>query len=400
MTTTSSRASAMADLASSVGAAQKRLRRLAARHAAGEIDAAQLAAERMRIEQEVGRSLLAAGAQAAPAAPPEAVPARPSRRLVGALAVAVLAVACAGYAWKGSPFPRRGAAGPEAAAGGGADATSLPQIAEMVDKLAARMKERPDDAEGWIMLGRSYAVLGRFGEALPAYRRALELQPGNAGLHADLADVLIASQGGRESAESDALIARALALDANHPKALALAGTAAYDRGDYAGAVSNWQKLADTLPPQSEFARQVQASIAEAQAKSGTATAPARAPVPTAAAASSVSGTVTLAPDLARQAAPGDTVFVFARAAGGGRMPLAVQRATVADLPLHFTLDDSMAMAPTQRLSGAARVIVGARISKSGQAIPQPGDLSGEAAPVAPGASGIAIRIDSVVGAR
>ena len=113
-----------------------------------------------------------------------------------------------------------------------------------------------------------------------------------------------------------------------------------------------------------------------------------------------MSGTVTLAPGLAAQAAPGDTVFVFARAVGGGRMPLAVQRAKVGDLPLSFKLDDSMAMTPTATLSGAQQVIVGARISKSGNAIPQAGDLAGEAPPVAPGASGIAIRIDSVLGTR
>ena len=114
-------------------------------------------------------------------------------------------------------------------------------------------------------------------------------------------------------------------------------------------------------------------------------------------AAPAVSGTVTLDPALAAQAAPGDTVFVFARAAGGGRMPLAVQRARVADLPLRFKLDDSMAMAPGMTVSSAKQVIVVARISKSGQATPSAGDLAGEAAPVAPGAANVAVRIDRVV---
>ena len=112
-----------------------------------------------------------------------------------------------------------------------------------------------------------------------------------------------------------------------------------------------------------------------------------------------MSGTVTLDAALANKAAPADTVFVFARAAGGGRMPLAVQRAKVADLPFAFKLDDSMAMAAGATLSSAKQVVVGARISKSGNALPQAGDLSGEAAPVVPGTSGVLLRIDRIVGA-
>ena len=81
-------------------------------------------------------------------------------------------------------------------------------------------------------------------------------------------------------------------------------------------------------------------------------------------------------------------------------MPLAILRARVADLPLTFTLDDSSAMSPAARLSGANSVVVAARVSKSGNAMAQPGDLAGESAPVAPGASGLSIRIDRVVGSR
>ena len=106
---------------------------------------------------------------------------------------------------------------------------------------------------------------------------------------------------------------------------------------------------------------------------------------------------MTLDPALAAQTAPGDSVFVFARAANGSRMPLAVQRARVKDLPLAFRLDDSMAMAPGMNLSSASQLTVGARISKSGTAIAQPGDLAGEATGVAPGANNIAIRIGTVV---
>ena len=383
--------------------ARGRLVQLKALHDAGTLDAATYENERRAVEREIGNHL-------ADAAPAEGK-GRPSLRLVAGLSVAVLAIAIGGYWRTGSPSlvaaDNRVAAAPAGAAEAGpaasdAATSGLQQIAAMVDKLAARMKERPDDAEGWTMLARSYTVLGRFADALPAYARASALLPRNPALLADYADTVAATKGTANNPETMALVARALAVDPEHPKALALAGTASYDRGDYAAAVASWQKIADRLPPESELARQVSASIVEARERAAAsgmpiaAAAPRTAPV--AAAATALTGTVTLDPSLAARAAPGDSVFVFARAAGGGRMPLAVQRATVSDLPLAFRLDDSMAMAPGANLSSAKQVIVGARISKSGNALPQAGDLSGETAPIAPGASGVAIRIDKVVG--
>ncbi|MEO8526036.1 MAG: c-type cytochrome biogenesis protein CcmI [Caldimonas sp.] len=391
--------------------ARRRLVQLKALHEAGTLDAATYENERRAVERDIGNHL----SEAAPADGAT----RPSRRLVAALSLAVIAVALAGY-WKtGSPSlvgaNATVAAAPDAgppdaaAAASDAGATGLQQIAAMVDKLAARMKDRPDDAEGWTMLARSYTVLGRFAEALPAYARASQLQPKNATLLADYADAVAATKGTANNPESIALVERALAVDPEHPKALALAGTALYDRGDYAGAIARWQKIADRLPPESELAKQIQSSIVEARGHlpSGSASAPtiALAPTPiqtptvTPATTAALSGIVTLDAALAGKASPGDTVFVFARSAGGSRMPLAVQRAKVSDLPLSFKLDDSMAMAPGATLSSARQVIVGARISKTGNAMPQAGDLSGEVAPVAPGTSGVAIRIDRVVGA-
>ncbi len=387
--------------------ARGRLLQLKTLHDAGKLDAATYDAERRAIEREFGDRL----AGVATSASPTELKVRPSRRLVAGLSVAVLALAVVGY-WKtGSPslLGARAtvASAPDAvapsAAASDAGASGLQQIAAMVDKLAARMKDHPDDAEGWTMLARSYTVLGRFADALPAYARAVELVPKNATLLSDYADAVAATKGTANNPQSMALVERALAIDPDHPKALALAGTALYDRGDYAGAVARWQKIADKLPPGSELARQVLASIAEAREHATASGAPVPPAASTATAVAppvtALTGTVTLDASLAAKASPGDTVFVFARAASGGRMPLAVQRAKVADLPLAFRLDDSMAMAPGATLSGAKQVIVGARISKSGNAIPQAGDLSGELAPVAPGASGVAIRIDRVVGA-
>ena len=347
--------------------------------------------------------------------PPAAqAPIRPSLGLVAVLALFVFVLAGVGYSLTGSPsLVRPGAtvaAAPAEAASDASAAAGLQQIEAMVDKLAERLKSTPDDAEGWSMLARSYAVLGRFGEAVPAYAHAAELLPNDARVLSDYAAAVAATQGTVNNPQSSALIERALKADPKQAKALALAGSAAFDRGEYPVAIAYWQKIVDGLPPGSELTPRVQAMIGEARAKLGpggatserpsamakaeTAPSPAAPPAP----GTSVSGTVTLDPALAAKVAPTDSVFVFARAASGSRMPLAVKRAQVKDLPLSFTLDDSMAMAPGMTLSSAAQLTVGARISKTGTAIAQPGDLGGEMTGVAPGAKNLAIRIGTVVG--
>lgn len=335
-------------------------------------------------------------------------PARPSRRLKGTIIGLVVAVAAVGYAITGLPPLLNRTPPPTAAAPGEGAAdreASIRQIAGMVDGLAARLKDRPDDAEGWAMLARSYAVLGRFDDAIPAYRHAIELRPQDAPLLADFADALGSQSDGPANAEVAAAIERALAIDPVQPKALALSGVIAFDRGDFAKAATQWQKIADALPPDSEFRAQVQQNIDEAKRRGRLAGLPAAggAPPPglsvspeaaVANAAGAIAGTVTLSPSLAAKVGPADTLFVYARAEGD-RMPLAVFRATAKELPLRYRLDDSMAMTAAGKISGAARVVVTARISKSGNAIPQPGDLFGDSRPVTPGAKDADITIAS-----
>ena len=390
-----------------LAAARARLLQLKAEHDAGTIDARRYDQERRKIEHAIGTSLMT----------DEPKPPRPSRRLVAVLSLAVVALAVLGYSRTGAPslvWP--GAAAVEAAASAANGQIGMQQIQAMVDQLAARLQKNPNDAQGWVMLARSYTVLNRFEEALPAYAKAVELAPPSAQILSDYADAVAATKGTANNPQSIALIDRALVIDPKHPKALALAGTVAFERADYVKAISDWQKILVQLPPGSEFADRIQSSIAEARERAtaaGTALPPAasasaavvaRAPGGTTTAAGAgasnagaVSGVVTLDPSLASQAAPDDAVFVFARPAGG-RMPLAVLRKTVRDLPLTFTLDDSMAMSPAAKISSATQVTIGARISKSGTAIPQPGDLAGETTGVAPGTTGIAVRIGTVVG--
>ena len=179
-------------------------------------------------------------------------------------------------------------------------------------------------------------------------------------------------------------------------KALLLAGTAAFNRGDHPAAVRHWERVLGLLPKESDMIQRVQASIAEARSLGGSAVGKAQVAKPAQAqGAGRVSGVVRLAPELAGKVAPGDTVFIFARAVEGPRMPLAILRKRGSDLPAEFTLDDSMAMAPQMKLSAFPRVVIGARVSKSANATPSPGDLQGVSAPAKVGAKGVSVVIDT-----
>ena len=221
--------------------------------------------------------------------------------------------------------------------------------------------------------------------------------PGNATLLADLADVVAMAQGKRLAGEPARLIQQALDADPRHVKALALAGSVAFEARDHSAARGYWERVLALVPPDSDIARSMQGSIAQATKLEAalTAAAPATAPAQ-AAVAGALTGEVSLSPALASRVAPGDTLFVFARAAEGPRMPLAIVRRPVGEWPASFSLDDAMAMAPNLKLSGFAQVVVSARISRSGNATPQSGDLIGQSAPVAPGVQGLRIVVDAV----
>lgn len=359
------------------------LRELEADRAAGTLDEAQYQRARLELERRLLDDVDAREAPAPEARPRSRVPAM----LMG-LAVPVLAVGL--YFVVGNPR----ALSPVALPTDPSKGVTREQVEAMVTKLAERMKQNPEDAQGWAMLGKSYAAMGRLDDAVAAYAKAEKRAPDNPHLLADYADTLAMQQGQNLQGAPEALIARALKIDPNHIKSLALAGTIAFEKNDYASATRHWEKLLGQLPPDSEIARGVQSSIAEARdlaAKAG------GVPKSSGAAASGINGTVSLAPALAAKAAPGDTVFVFARAVEGSRMPLAIVRKKVSDLPAKFSLDDSMAMSPGTKLSGAPQVIVGARISKSGDAMPRPGDLQGVSQSVNNNAQNVTLVIDTEV---
>lgn len=281
------------------------------------------------------------------------------------------------------------------AGNGPAHAVTQEQINAMVEGLAERLQSNPDDAEGWRMLGRSYVALGRYQEAVGALERAVGMTKDDPDLLADYADALAMTSGQTLEGKPMAMIRRALELDPNHKKSLWLAGTAAYNEGDYRGAAAYWNRLLQQMTPGSKEAQQVMNIIAEANDLADGRTP--RQAAQAAPAAAKVDGTVSLSPALMAKAAPDDTLYVFAKAVQGPPMPLATLRAQVKDLPMKFNLDDSMAPTPMAKLSDFSRVVVGARISKSGDPMPRSGDLEGMTDAVQVGSSGVKVEIDSVV---
>lgn len=323
------------------------------------------------------------------ASAPSTASAQPAQRTAAALALLLPAASVSLYLWLGDPQAAMSSAAVVAQ-----HSTSPDQVQKMVAALADRLKAQPDDIEGWTMLGRSYVALGRHRDAATALQRANALAPGNASLLADLADVLAMAQGRKLAGEPARVIQQALDADPKHVKALALAGTVAFETKDYAAARGYWQRLLAEVPAESPLARSVGSSIAEATAlESGGTLVAANDAKP--AAGANLSGEVGISAELAARVGPDDTLFIFARAAEGPRMPLAIARRK-AQLPAKFMLDDSMAMSPQTKLSGAGAVVVGARISKSGNATPQPGDLIGQSAVVKPDARALRVVIDRV----
>lgn len=404
---------------------RQQLQRLRTLHDSGGLSDAQYAKSRAALERQLV-DLVVAEPDAASALPSTAEqPARPARAgsgLWAALAGFMVVVAAAGYWWTGTPdlivqapsgFGSQAQAGPDAAASA-PHAMDAEQFAAMVERLATRMKSQPQDAEGWTMLGRSYLALGRVDEGLAALKQAIDVKPDDAVALADYADALAMKNGRSLEGEPTRLIERALKADPDNVKALMLAGTVAFDGGNFAKAVQYWERAALLGPPDSPIVQQARAGAAEARERgklpavasteavastgkppSAAVTTPAPAAVGT---AGTLAGTVTLAPALKGKVAAEDAVFVFARAAEGSRMPLAFVRKQVKDLPFTFRLDDSLAMSPAANLSTAqGPVIVGARISKSGQAMPQPGDLEGLSGAIAVGSTGVTVVIANAV---
>ncbi len=377
------------------------LAELEAERSQGLISAARFEETRAEIERRLAEDL--AAGESAGAAPKLQWQ---GSRLALVLGLVLPLVAAGLYVLVGTPGALDPTTGAQSAQG--QHQVTAEQIDAMVAQLAARLEREPNNPEGWRMLARSQAALGRYAEAAQAYARLIEIDGKNADVLADYADVLAMAADRNLQGEPMRLIEEALALDPDHVKALALAGTGEFARGNYDAAIVHWERLMKSLPPDSPLAEGVLSGLASARQRSGrpVVAAPAAPPVPAAAvpsappaaaSAEAVQGIVMLDAALAAKVSPDDTVFVLARPAEGPRMPLAVKRITVRDLPYAFRLDDSMAMAPGAKLSLHPRVVVTARVSKSGTAAPNKGDLEGASEPIAPGTSGVQITISKTI---
>ena len=340
---------------------------------------------------------------------PQKAPRQVSSRPV-ALALAIIVPTASGllYWQLGNPLAMTepSAASMTAQRGVGDEASFSEGMEPLIERLKQKMEQNPKDGEGWALLARSYMGLGRYPEAARAYENATTLVPNDAQLLADYADAMGVLHGRRLEGKPEALIQQALKIDPLNVKALMLAGTVAFNRNNFARAAKDWELARANLPSDTdpEMTQQLVAAIEEAKSHLGggqetvaSLTEPAAAlaqPARRTGQPRAIRGTVTMAPGLAGKGSPTDALFVFAREVNGPPMPVAIVRATKKDLPFTFQLDDSTSPMPSRKLSSAGPVVIVARLSKSGQAMPQNGDLEGMSQPVQSGVDGLTVVID------
>ena len=342
-------------------------------------------------EQELQRRLLEeAGASVGRNGDGNAVAARVSgRRTAAALLLVIPLTAAGSYALLGNP---------QALDPAHTQARMSPQeIDTLLQRMVDRLKANPNDLQGWVMLARSYRALGRYAESAEAFGRAETVLDGDAALLAEYAESLAESRGGKYDGKPDDLVARALKANPDEPMALFVAGESANARRDYAAIVDYWGRLLLQVEPGSQDARTLGAAVDQAKELLASQGGTPAVKTNSAAAATAVSGEVILSGKLSAQTRPEDPVFIFARPAdGSSRMPLAVVRITVADLPYRFRLDDSTAMQGGQKLSEVPAVALEARIARAGMATRSSGDLFGVAENTRVGSRDVRLVIDQV----
>lgn len=377
--------------------ARERLAELAAERDQGTLDQAQFEQAKGELERSLLSDLDQQSEQAAPAGTSGG-----GRLALGIVALFVPALTLGLYAYLGTPDlvePRNPALAAAHERGG-----ELPSVEQMVGALVERLKQNPEDTNGWYLLGRTNMALKDYAGAAAAFETVHKLVGDEPSVLLGWADALAMNANGDMRGKPTELIRRAVKLAPQDTTALWLAGMAEEQAGNPELAIAHWERLVPQIQDDPQASARIAALITNAREKSGVsvqtlAAAPEVASSkPTIAAGRGVTVRVSLSPELSGKASPDEALFVYARALQGPKMPLAAARMQVKDLPLTVLLDDSGAMMPSMKISNFEQVVVGARVSRSGGAITQSGDLKGEVAPVEVGADNVVeIVIDTVV---
>jgi cytochrome c-type biogenesis protein CcmH len=386
-------------------AARRRMHALQEAHATGVLSDAEYAAKRAELGE-------------APPADIDAQPARSRSAFAAAVAIAFVLPVAAILLYRQVGDPRaldpasiRPAPAQAGAEHGGQD------MDQAIAGLAEKLKQTPDDVQGWALLGRAYLETQHFAEARDALEHAHDLAPDDSDISVAYAEAMtLSSQTHRLEGQARELVEAALKKDPDNQRGIWLIGIAEYQNGQFDKAIAQWNRLLTLLPADSSIMQSVKAQIARAEAErdgreppaatdtasptaqAATAAPAAQAATPTAASGATLTVQVSLDPKLAASVAPGDTLYVYAKAAQGPPMPLAISRMQASQLPATVVLTDGMGMLPNMKLSQFPQVIVGARISKSGNALAQSGDLQSVSKPLPVTTSTpIPLTIDQVV---
>lgn len=322
----------------------------------------------------------------------------PGRMTLAVIAVALPLFTLPLYFTLGSPVLIQPDSPSQTAGGKGPhNESNLPSVEQMLATLVNRLKENPADTDGWYLLGRTYMAMEDYSNAAATFEKMHQLVGDHAVVLLSWADAQSMAQGGNLEGKPAELVRKAIELDPTNTTGLWLAGMVEDQAGNHGKAIEYWERLAPLIEKDPKSSSRIASLIEIARAKAGL-PAPVSGESKDRTALNRLQVLVKLAPELAGKAAPDQSLFIYARALKGPKMPLAAARHKVSDLPLEVTLDDSSAMMPKLKLSNFEQVLVGARISSSGNPIAASGDLTGEVSPVmVTGGEQVQVVIDSVV---
>ncbi len=369
-----------------IAIAKERLEDLMADLVRGDITRDQYSQARSELEQALYDDLDGLESMNKPAAPRD-------RWAASVIGVTLPAMACGLYFLLGTPeavdFKNNARAQI-----GTSSSQQVDTIEAMAEKLRNRLQTQPDDVDGWLMLARTYQVMGRDQQTLDILATVHQHAKDNPDVLVQYAYALVKTNGGNFEGQPATMVAKALEQEPLHQSGLWLAGMVDAQQGRYPQALANWQKLEPLLTENPKDLQRLQGLMQQARQKLGIAQ-----PTVTPTAVNTqesdpitekmVRVAVSLDASLTNQIGANDSLFIYAQALSGPPMPLAVVRTTAESLPLEVELNDDLAMMPAMKISKFAQVRISARISKSGDAIPRSGDFRGQVEPVKVGDSSV-----------